>query len=138
VAACAAASELCRHRKARERLLAFVEDDRWHGIHSSDVNDYLRTASGYGLTAKDLRTWHATVFAALALAGAAPAGSPTARRRVVARVMREVAEELGNTPAVARASYVDPRVVERYHQGQTIAPGRPGPAAERAVLDLLA
>jgi len=55
----------------------------------------------------------------------------------VARVMREVSAELGNTPAVVRSSYVDPRVVELFHAGTTIEAGRPGPAAERDVLDLL-
>ncbi len=74
-------------------------------------------------TAKDFRTWHATVYAAQALADLDRPASRTAQRRVVAQVMREVAAELGNTPTVARASYVDPRVVERYQDGETV-PGR--------------
>jgi len=72
-------------------------------------------------TVKDLRTWHGTVLAAAAFADADPAVSQRAAKRVEAAVMREVAEELGNTPAVARGSYVDPRVVTGYQQGQTIA-----------------
>jgi DNA topoisomerase-1 len=91
------------------------------------------------MTAKDLRTWHATVLAAAALAAEEPATSPTKAKQVVARVIREVAEELGNTPAVARASYIDPVVIDRYLHGETItAPARPyGPTIERAVLNLL-
>src|SRR5207244_2725223 len=101
-------------------------------------------------TAKDFRTWNATVLAAVALAVANPQTSPSGRKRVVGRAMQEVAHYLGNTPAVARSSYVDPRLVDRYMAGATIAQalgklgetatfGRPsthGPV-ERAVLDLL-
>jgi Topoisomerase IB len=134
---------LKRFRRGSTRLLAYRHADRgWREIHSSDINAYLRRAAGADLTAKDLRTWHATVAAAVALARAEPPGSPTAARRCVARVMRLVAEDLGNTPAVARASYVDPRVVELFLRGRTIdLPRRcrpDGPRAERAVLELLA
>jgi DNA topoisomerase IB len=69
---------------------------------------------------KDFRTWNATVLAAVGLAVSNHAGSATARQRAVARVVKEVAGYLGNTPAVARASYIDPRVVERYEEGDTI------------------
>jgi DNA topoisomerase IB len=98
------------------------------------------------MTAKDFRTWHATVLAAVELAAAGPQRSPTARKRTVAGVMREVAEQLGNTPAVARASYVDPRVVDLFHDGVVarIPAQRRGEtargsreAAEKAVLKLL-
>lgn len=71
---------------------------------------------------KDLRTWHGTVLAAEAFAIAREPTSKTARRREEAAVMRAVADELGNTPAVARRSYVDPRVIAGYEQGITIAP----------------
>jgi DNA topoisomerase IB len=112
-------------------------------VRSDDVNDYLREASGAEMTAKDFRTWHATVLAAIELAAQGPQRSPTARKRTVARVMREVAAQLGNTPAVARASYVDPRVVDLFRDGVVVAvpPAAGGEperqAAERAVLDLL-
>ena len=95
------------------------------------------------MTAKDFRTWHATVLAAIELAAAGPQRSPTARKRTVARVMREVAEQLGNTPAVARASYVDPRLVDLFDSGVVaeVNGARRGEsaqrAAERAVLRLL-
>lgn len=139
----AAVRALKRYRHGADRLLAFRDDDgRWHEVHSADVNAYLREASGLDMTAKDLRTWHATVRAAVALARAGGARSATAARRVVTGVMREVAEELGNTPTVARTSYVDPKVVDLYLRGETVdmpssCPPR-GPTAERAVLTLLA
>jgi DNA topoisomerase IB len=76
---------------------------------------------GDDYTVKDLRTWHGTVLAAAAFADADPAVSQRVTKRVEAAVMREVAEQLGNTPAVARGSYVDPRVITGYEQGYTIA-----------------
>ena len=82
---------------------------------------HLRDISGGDFTAKDFRTWHATVLAAVGLAVSQAAESPTARKRAITRVVQEVAEYLGNTPAVARASYIDPRVIARYEGGITIA-----------------
>src|SRR5581483_12353373 len=106
----------------------------------ADINDYLREVTGCQISAKDFRTWHATVLAALTLSGAAHS-SVTARKRAVTAAMREVSEYLGNTPAVARASYVDPRVVDLYHEGVTVdlpsTDGTPREQAERAVLRLL-
>ena len=77
---------------------------------------------GNEFSIKDLRTWHGTVLAAEAFSYAQPPTSKTARRRAEAAVMKAVSEELGNTPAVARGSYVDPRVVRAYEGGVTIAP----------------
>jgi DNA topoisomerase IB len=134
---------LLRRPDENPDLLAYREGRTgWRDVRSADINAYLRETTGCDISAKDFRTWHATVLAALALAGpqARAAGSPTARRRAVSRAMREVAEYLGNTPAVARASYVDPRIVDLYHAGTTIGlPGDDDPrdAAEKAVLDLL-
>jgi DNA topoisomerase IB len=125
---------LCRYRDADQRLLAYRNGNGWTELRSGDVNDYLRSASGCEMTAKDLRTWHATVLAAAALARHEPPSSPTGARRTVSRVMREVSGELGNTPAVVRSSYVDPRVVDLFRRGTTIP--RSG-ASERAVLKLL-
>ncbi|MEV4114919.1 DNA topoisomerase IB [Nonomuraea sp. NPDC049695] len=99
-------------------LLRYRHAGGWADIRSEDINDYLRDTIGYEVTAKDFRTWHATVLAAVGLAVSKPAGQ---KQRAVARVMREVSEYLGNTPTVARASYVDPRVVEAYDQDRTIA-----------------
>ncbi|MFF0885731.1 DNA topoisomerase IB [Streptomyces sp. NPDC003456] len=143
---------LLRRRRDGERLLAYWEGRAWHELHSSDLNEALRRLSGVDITAKDFRTWHATVLAAVALAVTTEAVRQTAaaRRRQTARVVREVSHYLGNTPAVCRASYIDPRVFELYEQGETIAPaltrlgehgdfGRPATqgAVERAVLELL-
>jgi DNA topoisomerase I len=134
---CATVRALRRYRKGDDRLLAYRRGDAWAEVHSGDVNEYLREASGRPMTAKDLRTWHATVLAALALARADPPTSQGRLRRSVARVMREVSAELGNTPAVVRSAYVDPRVVEKFQSGTTIEARQRGPAAERAVRDLL-
>jgi DNA topoisomerase IB len=106
-----------------EDLLAFRSGTRWHNVTAGDINDYLRDVSGGGFTAKDFRTWHATVLAAVGLAvSTSAAGSPASRKRAISRVVHEVADYLGNTPAVARASYIDPRIIACYEQGITIAP----------------
>ncbi len=110
-----------------EELLAYrVQESpvKWRDLTSDDINGYIQMVVQPDATAKDFRTWHGTVIAAHALAGADAAEdlSPTARKRVVASVMREVAAQLGNTPAVARASYVDPRVVDLWEDGVTIEP----------------
>ncbi|MFF5981862.1 DNA topoisomerase IB [Streptomyces olindensis] len=143
---------LLRRRRGGERLLVFWEGRAWHDLHGDDLNEALRRLSGVDITAKDFRTWHATVLAAVALAVTARAARSTAaaRRRQTARAVREVSHYLGNTPAVCRASYIDPRVLELFEQGETIAPaltrlgehgdfGRPATqgAIEAAVLGLL-
>jgi len=110
---------LVRRRSGIE-LLAYRQGRMWRDVRSSDINDYLRDASGMDVTAKDFRTWHATNLAAVGLAATGPTPSVAARRRAVSRVMREVADFLGNTPTVARVSYVDPRIVDLYHEGVTI------------------
>jgi len=132
-------------------LLVYRSGQRWHDVTAADINDYLREVSGGDFTAKDFRTWHATVLAAVGLAVSEPAAaSAAARKRAIARVVAEVADYLGNTPAVARASYIDQRIIDLYAEGVTIAPvlGRLGEGkefgaaateghAEQAVLDLL-
>jgi len=123
---------LLRREDGSAELLAFREGREWRDVRSGDVNDYLREVSGCQISAKDFRTWHATVLAAGTLAGSGSGLSASARKRAVSRAMREVAEYLGNTPAVARSSYVDPRVVDLFHEGVTVSG-----SGERAVLDLL-
>ncbi|MEV0719671.1 DNA topoisomerase IB [Asanoa sp. NPDC050611] len=131
-------------------LLAFRRGREWVDVRSADVNAYLREISGIEITAKDFRTWNGTVLAAVALAvdeaGARPGRSAVARRRAVPAAIREVADYLGNTPTVARASYVDPRVVDRFVDGVTIELDDAAPdlddravraTIEAAVLDLL-
>jgi len=90
-------------------------------VTAADINDYLREISGGDFTAKDFRTWNATVLAAVGLAVSEQAESQGARKRAIARVVAEVAGYLGNTPAVARASYIDPRIIELYESGSTIS-----------------
>jgi DNA topoisomerase IB len=126
---CAILRDLRRRRRSADRLFGYWDGRQWRDVRSDDVNDYLREASGADMTSKDFRTWHATVLAATELAAAGPQRSPTARRKAVARVMREVAEQLGNTPAVTRASYVDHRVVDLFHDG-VVAELDPGVVAE--------
>lgn len=131
------AVEALDRRRRRRRT-----DRRLLDVSGTDVNEYLRGVSGLDVTAKDFRTWHGTVLAAAALAEApGPEASKTARKRAVAGAMREVAEFLGNTPALARSSYVDPRVVDAYEEGRTIraavrrTAGEVDPDARRAALE---
>ena len=116
---------LKRRRGGGPELLAYKgERGRWVDVHSSDINEYLQEALGPDFSAKDFRTWAATVLAAVALAAEEAGGddepSEAQRHRAVVRVVRGVAEQLGNTPAVARGSYVDPRVIEQFEQGETV------------------
>jgi DNA topoisomerase IB len=119
---CAVVRGLRRRQGGGDQLLAYRSGPRWHDVTAADINEYLREVSGGDYTAKDFRTWHGTVLAAVGLAVSEPAaGLEPARKRAIARVVREVADYLGNTPAVARASYIDPRVIEQYEAGHTIA-----------------
>ncbi len=142
--------ELRRRRAPGEPLLAYYERPRWRTVRSADINDYLHELMGEDVTAKDFRTWHATVLAAVSLAVAEPAATTAAgRKRAEAQAMREVARYLGNTPAVSRSAYVNPSVVEAYEDGETVSSvlhrlGDVGPGelattgpVEQAVLRLL-
>jgi DNA topoisomerase-1 len=101
-----------------QRLFQYVDDDgKQHKLESGDVNDYLRETSGAEFTAKDFRTWVGTLLAATALAALDPPGSDTAGRRQAAAAIEVVARHLGNTPTVARASYVHPDIVDLYVEG---------------------
>jgi DNA topoisomerase IB len=117
---CAVLRNLRRQRRGEERLFAYREGGQWRDVHSDDINGYLREASGGEMTAKDFRTWHATVLAAVELAGAGPKKSETGRRRAVSVAIKSVAGQLGNTPTVARSSYVDPRVIDLYNGGLVV------------------
>ncbi len=141
---------LKRRRGGGDELLAYRSGNRWIDVKSSDINAYLKHIAGGDYSAKDFRTWHATVLAAKALAVSSEAvRSPTARKRAVARAIKEVSHYLGNTPAVCRKSYVDPRVIDRFESGWTIKPvmeqlGEDGfeesrwlETFEHAVLDLI-
>jgi len=98
--------------------------DRWFDVRAADVNGYLRDGIGDDASAKDFRTWHATVLAATGLASREVPGASTPQRtvdRAISGMVRDVAEAMGNTPAVCRRSYIDPRVIDRYREGRTIA-----------------
>jgi DNA topoisomerase-1 len=105
-----------------QTLFKYVDaDGAVQKVDSDDVNAYLRAASGQDLTAKDFRTWAATVEAACALERTAVADSPTGRKRDVSRAIAHVAAQLGNTKAVCRKCYIHPQVIDGYMQGATIA-----------------
>jgi DNA topoisomerase-1 len=112
---------LKRRRGGKPELLAYRDGGRWVDVKSTDINAYVKEVMGGEFTAKDFRTWNATVLAAMALAVSARASTKTARKRAVTRAMKEVAHYLGNTPAVCRSSYIDPRIVDRFRAGETIA-----------------
>ena len=112
---------LLRRPDRTDRLLACRNSSDWVDIHAEDLNTRFKELVGDAYTVKDLRTWHGTVLAAVAFVDADPPVNKTVIKRVESAVMKEVAEELGNTPAVARGSYVDPRVVQGYEEGLTIA-----------------
>jgi DNA topoisomerase IB len=115
-------TRLRNRRGGGDELLAYKSSGRWVDVRSSDINAYLKQATGLDVSAKDFRTWGATVMAAVALAVAGhAAGTKTGRKRAIARAVKEVAYHLGNTPAVARASYIDPRVFDRYRDGVIVA-----------------
>ena len=138
---------LRRRDDPNPELFAFRNDSSggWSDVKSTTVNEYLREVSGLEMSAKDFRTWHATVLMAAVLARhSPPPRSQTARNKAVRAGYVEVSEALGNTPAVCKASYVDPRVVDLFHDGTVISlPPRKRSddalrsALEKEVLDLL-
>jgi DNA topoisomerase IB len=150
--ACTIVGALKRRRGGGDGLLAYQDGRRWRDVRSEEINEYLKEAAGGDHSAKDFRTWNATALAAVALAvSGESARTKAARKRAIRRAVDEVAVYLGNTPAVCRASYIDPRVFDAFDARLTIFPAlervaakmRPGelpihqPALERAVLDLI-
>jgi DNA topoisomerase IB len=137
--ACNAVEAMRRRRTGPDDLIVWRDRHEWRNVRSDDVNDYIKSKAGDDHSAKDFRTWHGTVLAAVALAHQNPATSKSTEKRAVQEAMHEVADALGNTPAVCRRSYVDPRVIERYRDGETIAPAvadtRPRSSRERARLE---
>jgi DNA topoisomerase IB len=141
---------LKRRRGGGRELLAHRDGRRWVDVRSDDINEYVKGATASEHSAKDFRTWNATVLAAVALAGREVPDTKTGRQRAIRAAIEAVAALLGNTAAVCRSSYIDPRVIDRYHSGWTIAPaledlgGAPELAneatrtqVESAVLDLI-
>ena len=131
-------------RRASSRFLAYRDGGHWNEVTSDQVNAYLKARIGDSFTAKDFRTWAGTVLGAIALASVDP-GS----KRASTTAVKVVAAHLGNTPAVCRRAYIDPRLFDRYSGGETIDPPLPridgdtslapriGPRVERATLRLI-
>jgi DNA topoisomerase-1 len=145
--------ELKRRRGGGDELLAYRGDDgKWRDVKSPDIRAYVKETAGDEYTAKDFRTWAGTVLAAVTLAATDPERRKvkTSNKRMITHAVKQVAYFLGNTPAVARASYIDPRVFDRFRDGFTIEPvlidlgeepdiGQPAiqGRVEEAVLDLI-
>jgi len=102
------------------RIFRYERDGETYPLDARKLNDYIRQHMGDEFSAKDFRTWGGTLIAAVALAERGLPDSATAQRKTIGAVMRKVGEQLGNTPAVARASYVSPAVIEQYLDGRTI------------------
>jgi DNA topoisomerase-1 len=149
--ACEIVLALKRRRGGGDELLAYKHARRWRDLRSEDINAYLKEATGDDFSAKDFRTWNGTVLAAMALAVSGEvAAAKTGRKRAISRAVNEVAHYLGNTPAVCRNSYIDPRVFDAHRAGLVIgsplreaADTEPGELPihqrelEEAVLDLI-
>ncbi|MEP6855317.1 MAG: DNA topoisomerase IB [Pedococcus sp.] len=145
-AAIEALDRMRKRKSASRRLLAYQDTRRWADLDAATVNAYLGEVLGGEMTAKDFRTWHATVLAAVALrASDEPGDTKASRKRAVKAAVEEVASYLGNTPTIAKNSYIDPRVLDSYDSGTTIdvdpgrfrSPERRQAAIEKAVLALL-
>jgi DNA topoisomerase-1 len=124
-------------RGSGELLLSWTQRGERHAITATEINAFVRERTGGDFTAKDFRTLHGTVEAAVSLAKSGPADSQRARASAIKRAMEDAADILGNTPAIARKSYVDPRILDHYLVGETIAPDRLN-SAESELRTLLA
>ncbi len=109
-----------RRRSGPDDLLAFREKGAWRDVRSDDVNEYIQEKIGDRFSAKDFRTWHGTVLAAVELAREGPPSSKGGGESAIRAAVKRVAERLGNTPAVCRSSYIDPKVLDRFRNGTTI------------------
>ena len=121
----ATALKLLRDEPGGSRVFRYRSGDGYANLTGAVLNAYIREHLGEDFTAKDFRTWGGTLHAALAFAERGLPETEAEAKRSVASVMRRVAEKLGNTPAVVRASYVSPAVVEQYLDGRTIDEFRP-------------
>jgi DNA topoisomerase I len=136
--------QLARSNNGLDPLFCWEDAGSWHVLHSHDVSSYIASHAGGHFTAKEFRTWNATVLMALALANAAPSQTERGRSRLIAAGVRDVAAWLGDTPTVARKSYIDPALISRY-ESEGELPGVPvvpamlpaPPTAEIAVAALL-
>ena len=113
-----------KRRGGNARLLAYKDGRSWHPVSSADINEYVKERTGEDFTAKDFRTLRGTVAAAVSLAQSGPQAKVSARKSAVSRAMQDAAAVLGNTPSIARKSYVDPRLLDHFAAGETIDPKR--------------
>ncbi len=127
-----------KRRGPNARLLSFRErrGAEWEPLSAEDINAYVKERAGEEFTAKDFRTLHGTVAAAVDLAKTGPESSQAKRKKAVSHAVKAASEELGNTPTVCRQSYIDPRLLDAYEHGETIDPARLH-AAESEVRALL-
>ncbi|MEO8283089.1 MAG: DNA topoisomerase IB [Pseudarthrobacter sp.] len=114
-----------KRRGGNARLLAYKNGRSWHPVTSAEINGYVKERTGSDFTAKDFRTLRGTVAAALSLARSGPQEKVASRKRAISMAMEEAAAVLGNTPSIARKSYVDPRLLDHFAAGETIDPHRP-------------
>jgi DNA topoisomerase IB len=133
-------------RRSDARLLRAKVGNRWVPVQPGQINDHIRELFDLEVTAKDFRTWHATVHVAMAVASAEPVTSKRARTKVVREAIVGASELLGNTPTVCRSSYVNPQVIDLYESDTTIAEAlkrldqdqdRARDQVDRAVVELL-
>jgi DNA topoisomerase I len=136
---------LARADNGLDNLFCYQQIETWHVLHSHQVNEYIAQRAGGHFTAKEFRTWNATTLMALVLANTGPSATESSRKRVITASVKEVARWLGDTPAVTRGSYIDPRLIARYESDGRLAtiPVLPAvlpapPEAEIAVAALLA
>lgn len=113
-----------KRRGGNARLLAYKEGRTWRPVTSADINAYVKERTGLDFTAKDFRTLRGTVAAAVSLARSGPQKTVSARKGAISVAMLEAAAVLGNTPSIARKSYVDPRLLDHFAAGETIDPKR--------------
>ncbi|AWB89055.1 DNA topoisomerase [Salinibacterium hongtaonis] len=131
----AAAIRSLKTRGPHSRLLAWKDGNRWRALRPEEVNDYVRARTGGDFTAKDFRTLHGTIIAARELAALGTQPKAAATKRAINEAVRATAHLLGNTPAVARSTYIDPRVIDRFRSGALLRTGSVSP--ERAIRELL-
>ena len=134
----------CQDLEGQE-LFQFVDDEGiTHKIHSEDVNEYIHAVAGESFTAKDFRTWSGTILCALCLADFSDFDTDRQAKKNITTAIKQVSQQLGNTPAVCRKCYVHPAILDRYLAG-TLVKGLREPTRnqsklkneEAAVLSLL-
>jgi DNA topoisomerase-1 len=120
----AALVRVLKRRGGNARLLAYKDGRTWHPLTSADINGYVKERTGSDFTAKDFRTLRGTAAAAVGLAQGGPQKTVAARKGVISNAIQDAAAVLGNTPSIARKSYVDPRLLDHFSSGETIDPKR--------------